>query len=96
MRPNTLERTKLGTSRAPALALSRDLNVSYKCDSFLAQTPRGDGAELRGRVIGGEGKVAEVIGIFRRLRPAGELRRAPRIAATPKTNRQAQGGHRDP
>src|SRR6202165_3155440 len=46
-----------------ALALSRDLNVSYKCAFVLLHKLREAMAEeLRGRVIGGEGKVAEVDG----------------------------------
>jgi transposase-like protein len=43
------------------LALSRDLCVSYKCAFVLAHKLREAMAvELKGRVIGGEGKVAEV------------------------------------
>src|SRR5437764_1663590 len=46
-----------------ALALSRDLNVSYKCAFVLLHKLREAMAEeLRGRVVGGEGKVAEVDG----------------------------------
>jgi len=46
-----------------ALALSRDLNVSYKCAFVLLHKLREAMAEeLRGRVIGGNGKVAEVDG----------------------------------
>jgi len=44
-----------------ALALSRDLNVSYKCAFVLLHKLReAMAAELKGRVIGGEGKVAEL------------------------------------
>src|SRR3954470_4520052 len=44
-----------------ALALSRDLGVSYKCAFVLLHKLREAMAEeLRGRVVGGEGKVAEV------------------------------------
>src|SRR5271168_4822014 len=44
-----------------ALALSRDLGVSYKCAFVLAHKLREAMAEeLRGRVIGGEGKTAEI------------------------------------
>src|SRR5580704_3526279 len=44
-----------------ALALSRDLNVSYKCAFVLLHKLReAMAAELKGRVIGGEGKVAEI------------------------------------
>ena len=46
-----------------ALALSRDLNVSYKCAFVLLHKLREAMAEeLKGRVIGGEGKTAEVDG----------------------------------
>jgi transposase-like protein len=46
-----------------ALALSRDLNVSYKCAFVLAHKLREAMAEeLKGRMIGGEGKEAEVDG----------------------------------
>jgi transposase-like protein len=46
-----------------ALALSRDLNVSYKCAFVLLHKLREAMAlELRGRVVGGEGKIAEVDG----------------------------------
>lgn len=46
-----------------ALALSRDLNVSYKSAFVLAHKLREAMAEeLRGRKIGGEGKIAEVDG----------------------------------
>jgi transposase-like protein len=46
-----------------ALALSRDLCVSYKCAFVLLHKLRQAMAEeLKGRVIGGEGKVAEVDG----------------------------------
>src|SRR5262249_29628574 len=45
------------------LALSRDLNVSYKCAFVLLHKLREAMAdELKGRVIGGNGKVAEVDG----------------------------------
>jgi transposase-like protein len=44
-----------------ALALSRDLRVSYKCAFVLLHKLREAMAEeLRGRTIGGEGKVAEI------------------------------------
>ena len=46
-----------------ALALSRDLNVSYKCAFVLLHKLREAMAEeLKGRMIGGDGKVAEVDG----------------------------------
>ncbi len=49
-----------------ALALSRDLCVSYKCAFVLLHKLReAMAAELKGRVIGGDGKVAEVdLGYF--------------------------------
>ncbi|HZP75761.1 MAG TPA: IS1595 family transposase [Pseudolabrys sp.] len=44
-----------------ALALSRDLNVSYKCAFVLLHKLReAMAAELKGRVVGGVGKVAEI------------------------------------
>ncbi len=46
-----------------ALALSRDLNVSYKCAFVLLHKLReAMAAELKGRIVGGAGKVAEVDG----------------------------------
>jgi transposase-like protein len=46
-----------------ALALSRDLGVSYKCAFVLQHKFREAMAEeMKGRVVGGEGKVAEVDG----------------------------------
>src|SRR4051794_41823293 len=46
-----------------ALALSRDLNLSYKSAFVLLHKLREAMAEeMRGRVVGGEGKVAEVDG----------------------------------
>ncbi len=46
-----------------ALAMSRDLGVSYKCSFVLLHKLREAMAEeMRGRVVGGEGKVAEVDG----------------------------------
>src|ERR1700681_1254417 len=43
------------------LAMSRDLGVSYKCAFVLCHKLREAMAvELRGRVVGGEGKVAEI------------------------------------
>ncbi len=51
------------TAGKSALALSRDLNVSYKCAFVLLHKLREAMAEeLKGRVVGGEGKVAEVDG----------------------------------
>lgn len=46
-----------------ALALSRDLCVSYRCAFVLLHKLREATAdELKGRVVGGEGKTAEVDG----------------------------------
>jgi hypothetical protein len=46
-----------------ALALSRDLGVSYKCAFVFQHKFREAMAEeMKGRVVGGEGKVAEVDG----------------------------------
>jgi hypothetical protein len=45
------------------LALSRDIGVSYKCAFVLAHKLREAMAEeLKGRTVGGEGKVAEIDG----------------------------------
>jgi hypothetical protein len=52
---------KLPLKGKSALAMLRDLCVSYKCSWVLLHKLREAMAEeLRGRVIGGEGKVAEV------------------------------------
>ena len=53
-----------------ALALSRDICVSYKAAFVLAHKLREAMAEeLKGRIIGGEGKEAEIDGaLLRRLR----------------------------
>ena len=46
-----------------ALALSRDLNVSYKCAFVLLHKLReAMAAELKARTVGGEGKTVEVDG----------------------------------
>jgi len=43
------------------LALSRDLGTSYKCTFMLCHKMReAMGSELKGRIIGGEGKEAEI------------------------------------
>ena len=48
-----------------ALALSRDLGVSYKSAFVLAHKLREAMAEeMKGRVVGGEGKVAEIDGAY--------------------------------
>ena len=82
-----------------ALALSRDLNVSYKCAFVLLHKLReAMAAELKGRVIGGEGKIAEVDGGYfgGYIKPANfrENRRDRRLA--PQSERQAQGGRHGP
>ncbi|MFC2950703.1 IS1595 family transposase [Marinicaulis aureus] len=47
------------------LALSRDLGVSYKCAFVLAHKLREAMAEeMRGRRLGGEGKIAEIDGAY--------------------------------
>jgi transposase-like protein len=68
-----------------ALALSRDLNVSYKCAFVLLHKLREAMAvELKGRIVGGEGKVAEVDGGYfgGYVKPANnrEYRRDRRLA----------------
>ena len=51
------------SERQVALALSRDLGISYKCAFVLLHKLREAMAdEFKGRVVGGEGKVAEVDG----------------------------------
>lgn len=77
-----------------ALALSRDLRVSYKCAFVLLHKLREAMAEeLRGRVIGGNGKVAEVdAGYFGGyVRPANraEHRKDRRFAANQSGKRKA-------
>src|SRR4051794_13836391 len=78
-----------------ALALSRDLGLSYKTAFVLLHKLREAMAEeMRGRVIGGEGKEAEIDGGFfcGYVKPAHEKAhpRDPRLA--PKQNRQHKGG----
>jgi transposase-like protein len=68
-----------------ALALSRDLSVSYKCAFVLLHKLREAMAEeLKGRIVGGEGKVAEVDGGYfgGYIKPANqkEYRRDRRLA----------------
>ena len=82
-----------------ALALSRDLNVSYKCAFVLLHKLReAMAAEMKGRVIGGEGKIAEVDGGYfgGYVKPANirENRRDRRLLQ--KSERQAQGRRRGP
>ena len=82
-----------------ALAMSRDLGLSYKTAFVLLHKLReAMAAELKGRVVGGEGKIAEVDWrLFRRLRearkPRGQAQGSP-LRRQPV--RQAQGGHRHP
>ena len=82
-----------------ALALSAISGVSYKCAFVLAHKLReAMAAELKGRMIGGDGKSAEVdAGYFGGyVKPANlaEKRRDRRFAAQPI--RQAQGRGHDP
>lgn len=68
-----------------ALAISRDLNVSYKCAFVLLHKLREAMAEeMKGRVVGGEGKEAEVDGGYfgGYVKPANqkEYRRDRRLA----------------
>ncbi len=60
-----------------ALALSRDLGVSYKCAFVLLHKLREAMAEeMKGRVVGGEGKTAEVDGgYFGGYAPPANLKR---------------------
>ncbi len=80
------------------MALSRDLNVSYKCAFVLLHKLReAMAAELKGRMLGGDGKVAEVDGGYfgGYVKPANLQRIPPRPPLAPQSERQAQGrGHR--
>src|SRR5580658_6940591 len=76
-----------------ALALSRDLCVSYKCAFVLLHKLReAMAAELKGRVVGGEGKEAEVDGGYfgGYVKPANlkEHRRDRRFAANQSGKRK--------
>lgn len=77
-----------------ALALSRDLGVSYKSAFVLAHKLReAMSEELRGRVVGGEGKVAEVDGAYfgGHIKPANhkENRRDRRLAVNQNGKRKS-------
>lgn len=77
-----------------ALALSRDLGISYKAAFVLLHKLREAMAEeLRGRVIGGEGKVAEIDGGYfgGYVKPANhfENRRDRRLARNQSGKRKA-------
>src|SRR4030088_2591092 len=77
-----------------ALALSRDLRVSYKCAFVLLHKLREAMAtELKGRMIGGEGKVAEIDGGYfgGYIKPANqkEYRRDRRLAKNQNGKRKA-------
>ena len=76
-----------------ALALSRDLNVSYKCAFVLLHKLReAMAAELKGRIVGGEGKTVEVDGGYfgGYIKPANqkEYRRDRRLAKNQNGKRQ--------
>jgi transposase-like protein len=76
-----------------ALALSRDLNVSYKCAFVLLHKLReAMAAELKARVVGGEGKTVEVDGGYfgGYVKPANlkENRRDRRLAHNQSGKRQ--------
>ena len=79
------------------LALSRDLNVSYKCAFVLLHKLReAMAAEMSGRMIGGEGKVAEVdSGYFGGyVRPANLAEHRKDRRFSEKSIWQAQSRHR--
>jgi len=76
-----------------ALALSRDLGLAYKSAFVLAHKLREAMAEeMKGRVVGGEGKVAEVDGAYfgGHMRPANykKNRRDRRLAVNQTGKRQ--------
>lgn len=76
-----------------ALAISRDLNVSYKCAFVLLHKLReAMAAELKGRIVGGEGKTVEVDGGYfgGYVKPANlkENRRDRRLARNQSGKRQ--------
>ena len=82
-----------------ALALSRDLGVSYKCAFVLLHKLREAMAEeLKGRMVGGEGKVAEVdAGYFGGyVKPANLAEKRKDRRACHEPDRQAQGGRHRP
>ena len=70
-----------------ALALSRDLGLSYKSAFVLLHKLREAMAEeMKGRVVGGEGKEAEIDGgIFRRLCEAPPTCASIALTAAPRT-----------
>jgi transposase-like protein len=77
-----------------ALAISRDLNVSYKCAFVLLHKLReAMAAELKDRTVGGAGKVAEVDGGYfgGYVKPANrkEFRRDRRFAENQNHKRKA-------
>ena len=77
-----------------ALALSRDLGVSYKSAFVLAHKLREAMAEeMKGRVVGGEGKVAEIDGAYfgGYVKPANhkENRRDRRLAVNQNGKRKS-------
>ena len=80
------------------LAMSRDLGLSYKAAFVLCHKMREAMAEeIRGRTMGGEGKIAEIDGGYfgRYVKPANRVENRVIAASRSKQNRQAQGRGRD-
>jgi hypothetical protein len=68
-----------------ALAISRDLGLSYKSAFVLLHNLReGRAEEMQGRVVGSEGKVAGVDGGYTALAPIG-LRSISAVRAAPNS-----------
>ena len=77
------------------LAMSRDLGLSYKSAFVLLHKLREAMAEeMRGRVVGGEGKMAEIDGGYfgGYVKPANLQRGSQRPSPAAQPIRQAQGG----
>ena len=77
-----------------ALAISRDLGLSYKAAFVLLHKLREAMAEeMKGRKLGGEGKVAEIDGGYfgGYVKPANHREKPPRSPPRPQSKRQAQG-----
>jgi transposase-like protein len=81
-----------------ALAISRDLGLSYKAAFVLLHKLREAMAEeMKGRKLGGEGKIAEVDGgYFGGYQKPAPSREPPRSPSRPQSKRQAQGGRGHP